>query len=255
MRSNFDHMRTIGPSPVLNSPFWKEVFCDPLPLDAQKLLRPVETVLFKGSLVTVVRNCGDHIVQVKTKEYPGDELYMDARFLEPAIDTEERTRKCPPLKDLLLKLKNWPKAIYVWGGNVTQGVPLLAEYYPLSEKADSYTKSVSILKGVDCSGLLYEATDGFLPRNTSQLLKVGRGIPIANKTVEEIVKLLVPGDLIVWNGHVIIVEEGSFVFESALPFGGTARTDLVTRLSDIMKQREPDTSFFVRRWHQEACDL
>jgi hypothetical protein len=247
-------MRATEPAPVLNTPHWQKVFSNPLPLDDQKLLRPVETVLLKGSLVKVVRTFDDHIVQVKMEEYPGEELYIDDRFLEPAKDLSERKKSCPSLKRLLQQLKNWPKTIYVWGGNVTQGVPKLAEYYPMPEKVDPITKKIWMLKGVDCSGLLYEATGGFLPRNTSELVNIGIGIPIANKSAEEIAKVLIPGDLIVWKGHVIIVEENGTVFESAATFGGTARTKLISRLTEIMKLRQPDVSFFVRRWHQDVND-
>lgn len=248
-------MKTVGPAPILNTPIWKNVFCDPLPLDKDKLLRPIETVLLTESLIRIVKICSDHIVQVNTNEYPGEELYMDDRFLVRAKDISERKRVCPPLKELLYRLKNWPKTAYIWGGNVTHGVELLAKYYPIPQKADPFVRAVWILKGVDCSGLLYEATDGFLPRNTSQLLQLGVAIPIANKTPEEIARLLIPGDLIVWKGHVMIVEEEGTVFESAVAFGGTARTNLVTRLTDITKQRQPDISFSVRRWHQDTRPL
>ena len=212
-------MRTRCPAPVLNTPHWNKVFCYPMPLDEQKLLRPVETVLLEGSLVEVMGAYDDYIVKVKTDEYPGHELYMDARFLVEAEDRLERKKQCPSLEEFLDKLKKWPKAPYIWGGNITQGVPELAEYYPMPNQIDPFTKKVWTLQGVDCSGLLYEATGGFLPRNTFELIEVGAPVPIEGKTPAEIAKLLLPADLIVWKGHVIIVEDSCITFESAALLG------------------------------------
>jgi hypothetical protein len=235
-------MRTRCPAPVLNTPHWKKVFCYPMPLDEQKLLRPVEMVLLKGSLVEVVDAYDAHIVKVKTNEYSGHELYMDDRFLEPALDGLERKKECPSLEEFLDKLKKYPKVPYIWGGNFTQGIPELAEYYPMPKEIDPFTKKVWTLQGVDCSGLLYEATGGFLPRNTSELIEVGAPVPIAGKTPNEIAKLLQPADLIVWKGHVIIVEDSGITFESAATFGGTARCNLLARLKSL------EIPFVVRRW-------
>ena len=235
-------MRTRCPAPVLNTPNWKQVFCYPMPLDEQKLLRPVETVLLEGSLVAVTAMYDEHIVKVKTNEYPGHELYMDARFLVEARDLVERKKRFPTLEEFLNRLKNWPKVPYIWGGNFTQGIPELAEYYPMPKEIDPFTKKVWTLQGVDCSGLLYEATNGFLPRNTSELIGVGTPVPIVGKTPNEIGKLLQPADLIVWKGHVIIVEEGGITFESSATFGGTARCDLLDRLTSL---KHP---YAVRRW-------
>jgi hypothetical protein len=120
-----------------------------------------------------------------------------------------------------------------------------------------------ILAGLDCSGLLYQATGGWTPRNTSGLLSFGRGIAVAGKTAVELARLLQPLDLIVWNGHVIIVLDRETAIESRLECGkegngGVVTTPLRQRLAEIMRTRRPmdvwpsegkqPGVFVVRRW-------
>ena len=70
------------------------------------------------------------------------------------------------------------------------------------------------MRGVDCSGLLYEATGGFTPRNTSALVTVWKSRPCCRSEHREIVGRLEPLDLIVWNGHVLIVLDRLRLIES-----------------------------------------
>jgi len=253
-------MRAIGPTPVFNTPKISEIFSWPLNLDSQKLLRAVEVILFPGALVEIVALKERNIIQIKTDEYSGEELYTNKEFLEIAKDDQPRKRTCPPLAVILKKFYHWPKTKYVWGGNFHKGIPLLAKLYPIPRQADRFTKMVWILKGVDCTGLLYEATNGFLPRNTGQLIEYGNSVSIFGKSDEEIAKLLIPGDLIVWRGHALFVE-GETVIESRSP-EGVVRTKLLKRLKEIRTKigRIPvddpaipfeTPSYVVRRWHPD----
>ena len=116
------------------------------------------------------------------------------------------------------------------------------------------------LAGLDCSGLLYEATDGFTPRNTSALVNYGRGIPIAGLTPGEIVQKVEPLDLIVWGGHVQIVLDRERLIESRLECGGkggvTVRP-LREAITDLVRHRKPlddygtgkGKGFVLRRWY------
>jgi cell wall-associated NlpC family hydrolase len=119
------------------------------------------------------------------------------------------------------------------------------------------------LSGLDCSGLLYQATGGWTPRNTSQLVSYGRAVQIAGKRIDEIARLLQPLDLIVWNGHVLIVLDKNRLIESRLECGnqsngGVKTTALRQRLVEIMRTRRPVDRwpiagsqrdvFVVRRW-------
>ena len=117
-----------------------------------------------------------------------------------------------------------------------------------------------MLAGVDCSGLLYEATNGFTPRNTSALLHFGKNVSIAGKSRQAITALLQPLDLLVWPGHVIIVIDGGNAIESRLvcqePDKGVRIRPLADAMSEIMKKRRPADEvqndreeFVVRRWY------
>lgn len=255
-------MRTLCATPVFNTPDLRSVFTFPLPLDDQGLLRPVETALFKGALVTIVKQWEAGVVQIKTDEYAGDQLFTHIHFLESSKDDAPRLKHCPSLEDLLGKLQKWPQTEYIWGANTHEGIPLLAKLYPMPEEADIKTRFIWMMKGVDCSGLFYEATDGFLPRNTSQLMNIGQPVTIEGKLDEEIAERLIPGDLIVWRGHVLIVERGRTLFESRIG-DGTIRTPIVQRLQEIRRNcgRLPvdDASkhlskgcYVARRWHPDV---
>jgi cell wall-associated NlpC family hydrolase len=152
---------------------------------------------------------------------------------------------------------------YVWGGNVRQGVfELLSFYYQgISHGKD---KKRLALAGLDCSGLLYEATNGWTPRNTSALIRFGDGVPVAGISLLQITALLEPLDLIVWNGHVLIVLDKQTIIESRLECGKTGNggviiSSLQQRLGSIMKTRQPTNEwptggkkkdqFVVRRWY------
>ncbi|HPE85225.1 MAG TPA: hypothetical protein PLO43_03500, partial [Chlamydiales bacterium] len=90
--------------------------------------------------------------------------------------------------------------------------------------------------GVDCSGLLYEASYGLTPRNTSELISFGEERSLEN---------LQPLDLLVWKGHVVIVLDPYHTIESRLG-KGVVITPLADRLSEI--ERELATDLFVRRF-------
>ena len=53
--------------------------------------------------------------------------------------------------------------MYTWHGNTKKGIPQMLEWYPPSEDISGVLKDKWMLKGMDCSGLLYEATDGYTP--------------------------------------------------------------------------------------------
>jgi hypothetical protein len=88
-------------------------------------------------------------------------------------------------------------------------------------------------------------------------------VHVAGKTAGEIAGSLDPLDLIVWNGHVLIVLDRGTVIESRLACGkpgngGVVITPLQQRLTEIMRTRRPVDSwpaagkqkdiFVVRRW-------
>jgi len=258
-----------GPTPILDQPNFKEIFGGSdgksLPLDEQKLLRRIETVALPGTKFFNVIQVNADIYKVNTNDYPGGPLYVDGRFLAFFHDQEppERKKEIPCISTILQKLDQLQGTPYVWGGNWSKGIPEMLEFYPPSidfSILDFDVQNHWIMKGVDCSGLLYEATDGNTPRNTSGLLSFGQSISIENLSAEMISDKLEKGDLIVWKGHVVIVKDTCTAIESR-GGKGVVQTDLQERIEEIIKERKPvddwnstvslGNRFVVRRWHPE----
>ncbi|MBV5340683.1 MAG: C40 family peptidase [Deltaproteobacteria bacterium] len=260
-------------APVLNTPDFKSVFGGAkgktLKVDRCGQVRELEYIAMPGTLFTISKKQHSGTVdvyQVETDEYsapPNVRLHVEGRFLK-LERTAPAPRKpvLPPREEILSALRSSAGSPYVWGGNVTSGVPELAAwFYKDISEAD---RGRLTLAGLDCSGLLYHATGGWTPRNTSQLTSFGQGVAITGKQSIEIASLLQPLDLIVWNGHVIIVLDSQTAIESRLACGkpgggGVVMTPLSQRIAEIMHTRSPtntwpvstkhENSFVVRRWY------
>lgn len=258
------------PTPLLNTHDFLSSFGGhsgiDIPLDSQRLLRSVECVAFPGAKFTVIEQVSDHIVRAATQEYPGQDVFVDRRFLTP-VDEEpkERERSLPSILTLLGGLESLVGTRYIWGGNWPAGIPLLLEHYPPKidiAHLDPLLADTWQLKGVDCSGLLYYVTNGVTPRNTSALLNFGRPVPIEGKQPDEIVHQLNDLDLIVWKGHVVIVYDHERSIES-LAGKGVIKQSLQERIEELVqeKKRVPvddyaasvdiGDRFVVRRWHPD----
>ncbi|MBS1517313.1 MAG: peptidoglycan endopeptidase [Bacteroidetes bacterium] len=252
-------------TPVLNTPDYDNVFGgatrDSLKLDDQGLIREMEFIAFPNTVFEIIEKIpkGDHsIFKVVTEDYPykSSSLYVDSRFVEvTSTKPEDRVKKMPGKSEILQNIIKFEGYGYMWGGNYAVGIERMLTYYKPSSEIDTPLKNKWSLKGVDCSGLIYEATNGSTPRNTSSLIKYGRGLEIAGKTADEISGMLEPLDLIAWNGHVIIVLDKNTVIEST-PDKGVHKTDLMKRIGEVMNERLPVNDwegteglrFVVRRW-------
>ena len=245
----------ITATPVLNTPAFKEVFGGRLKLDPCKGVRPIEFIALTGTLFRIegeLENEGVKLYRVTSNDYPYPSTtgyFVDARFVRLAADPlQERPRALPGLAELQRRLMAALGKPYVWGGNLKDGVPLLSELYP----------QAAPLAGVDCSGLLYEATQGFTPRNTSALFRFGVPVPVAGLSAERIAEKLQPLDLIVLKGHVMVVLDRDSIIESTMGCqggGGVHLTPLRGELRRLMKTRQPmdqlpagAKGFVVRRW-------
>ena len=263
----------LAPTPVLNSPDFKAVFVGAngrmLKVDRCGQVRELEFIALPGTVFTIMKkiNSGSNaIYQVETDEYavpPRVKLYIDSRFVRLShIAPQSRKKSLPPRGEVVAKLREAIGSSYVWGGNVKNGVPELSAWFYQDSMA-GIDKQLA-LAGLDCSGLLYSTTGGWTPRNTSQLLAFGQGVVVAGKSPTEIVSTLQPLDLIVWNGHVIIVLDQQTAIESRLECGkpgqgGVVVTPLPTRIAEIMHARKPVNAwqgdgkrrdiFVVRRWY------
>ena len=228
-------------TPVLNRFDFKSVFggvSGTLPFDQENLVRAFEMIAFPGTVFEILEKHSDHILQVRTAEYPTlGPLFVDSRFgTQTKKRPSEREKKLPSPKKILERMKNQLGKPYIWGGNRCMGVPELLLYYP-PKKILTPLESVSwTCQGVDCSGLLYEAVGGALPRNTQDLLFAGRSVPIEGVEWEQIPELLQPLDLIIWNGHMTIVYDDKSVIESKHEWGGVCMTDLQKRLRIIREE-------------------
>lgn len=260
-------------TPVLNTPDFSAVFGGgsgrDLDTDRCGQVRSLEFITLPGTVFTLrnkLRSGSADIYEVDTDEYaapPKVRLYVDGRSLtiERGIPAP-RKALMPSRDEIVAALKESVGASYVWGGNILNGVPELMAWFDKSVGEASRRRLT--LAGLDCSGLLYHATGGATPRNTSQLLAFGRGIDVAGKPASEIAALLQSLDLIVWNGHVIIVLDRQTAIESRLAcgsptHGGVVMTPLTERLAEIMRTRHPVNIwpagekrldiFVVRRWY------
>lgn len=262
-----------GMTPVLNTPAIASIFGgrnhSRLKTDACGQVRELEFIALPGTPFRIIASRtvdGATVHQVESGDYPappGVRLYLDDRFVERR-DTPPslRLRALPAREQLVSRLRDALGAPYVWGGNALQGVPELLDYFYRPGMGAGEGRLT--LAGLDCSGLLYHASDGWTPRNTSQLVGFGRAVPVAGKRPEEIALLLEPLDLIVWKGHVIIVLDRATAIESRLECdrpgsGGVLATPLLTRLREVASSRRPvdiwpaagngKGIFVVRRWY------
>jgi hypothetical protein len=260
-------------TPVLNTPDFNAVFGGSsrqnLKVDRCGQVRELEFIALPGSVFTILkkhRSGTASIYQVETDEYdapPNVRLYVDGRFLKLQFAAPPPRRvSLPAHEEIVSALRASVGKPYVWGGNVPGGVPELEKWF--YENVMEGDRERIRLAGLDCSGLLYYATGGWTPRNTTQLLTYGHGVVIAGKQSAEIVTMLQPLDLIVWDGHVIIVLDRQTAIESRLECSrlgneGVVLTQLSHRMAKITRTRRPVNVwqggkksrdiFVVRRWY------
>ena len=262
-------------TPVLNSPALSNIFGGvdgrSLKTDRCGQVRQLEFIALPGTvfrLLGKVPGSAATAYRVETDDYPapdGVSLYVDSRFIELRDERPPaRIRTLPTREQVIAALKKEIGSPYVWGGNIPEGVDaLVGTFYPAGTAIDDRVKRRITLAGVDCSGLLYQATGGWTPRNTSLLVSYGAGVAVEGKDARQIAESLKPLDLIVWNGHVVIVLDRDTAIESRLTCGqpangGVVTTPLQQRLTEIMRTRRPVDAwpakgkqkgiFVIRRW-------
>jgi len=265
------------PAPVLNTPDFASVFGGrdgkTLRLDPSGLIREVEFVALPGTAFRIeesLKRGGQTIYRVTTDDYPyptKSGYFIDSRFVRTADNPPPlRPRHLPPRQTVIDNLLAAQGSRYVWGGNQRAGVPQLLHFYPPASSSSLSPAAADLweLRGVDCSGLLYEATGGYTPRNTSALVEYGRPLPISGLDTERIIRRVEPLDLIVWSGHVMILLDRKRVIESRLDpsgkGGGVIVRPLREALMGLLKGRVPldeypsaavkgVKGFVIRRWY------
>ncbi|OQA57058.1 MAG: hypothetical protein BWY42_00747 [Candidatus Omnitrophica bacterium ADurb.Bin277] len=273
------YARAERPAPVLNTADFRSVFGGrdgkTLKRDPQGLVREIEFIALPGTAFEIEsshRVAGHLIYRVRTADYPSraSGLFVDSRFVTVSPNPfPKRPKIVPPRETILKRMLNRRGTKYVWGGNFAGGIPELLRFYPPSAALDPGTKNMWTLRGLDCSGLLYEAADGALPRNTSDLISFGKPVLIAGLTAERIAARLEPLDLIVWKGHVIIVLDREHTIESCVncsPGGGVTVRKSVEVLKEAMSARTPannypartspsEKPFVIRRWYSSYREV
>ncbi len=260
------------PTPVLNTADFSLAFGGAdgktLALDDQGLIRAVEFIALPGTVFRIenaFKVKGTLIYQVNTDEYPPQKtgLYIDSRFVSVSVaPIPSRKKQLPSKKQILDKMVSNQGLPYVWGGNFSHGIAEMLQFYAPSQQLPRTTQDKWALYGLDCSGLLYEATDGITPRNTSDLISFGKPVTIAGLSPAQIAAKLLPLDLIVWKGHVIIVLDQNHTIESCVGCsakGGVTIRDLKTVVTQVMSTRKAannypaqtkpnEKPFVIRRW-------
>ncbi len=259
------YVKAIMPAPVLNTVDFRSVFGGEsgteVKRDNQGLIRELEFIALPNTLFKINAEYTDGetlIYEVTTKDYPytSTQLFIDSRFVMDAENASDRSEALPTKEEIISRMEKVDGYQYMWGGNFADGIKQLVEYYAPSSEISAPLKSQWCLEGVDCSGLLYQATNGNTPRNTSSLVYYGEAVDVEAKTPEEIAASLEPLDLIVWKGHVIIVIDKNTVIESSNP-EGVHKTNLIDRLYSVMNDRTGVNDydsyngkrFVIRRWH------
>ncbi len=262
----------IGPTPVFNNHRFPGALGNHTHLHPRaRLYHGLLFTAFPGTAFEVAgtRKSGKLIlVRVKTNEYNCKTCWVDSRHLKFSSKPFPTRRTVMPKKSVILKF--FDDAVkagvpYCWGCNFVTGVPRMIQDFQLTQK--QLKRYPWDFKGLDCSGLLYGATGGATPRDTSRLLDYGVPVPIAGRTAEQIIASLRPLDIIVWQGHMVIVEPDGTVVETVNRLRRkfirkTIRTPVEERLGEIMARRRPVNNywdkrhlsglrFVVRRWHPE----
>jgi len=263
-------------TPVLNTPDFAGVFGggdgNTLRADSCGHIRALEFIALPGTRFRIEETRGkgsNTVYRVATEDYPypaPNGYYVDSRFVQTGKEQPPtRALKLPPRTKVIANLLAAQGRDYVWGGNVSSGIPQMLRLFPPRQPLSPEAAGRWQMRGVDCSGLLYEATGGVTPRNTSALVGYGKAVPVAGLNAAAIVGRLEPLDLIVWNGHVLIVLDRLRLIESrpdctGKPAGVRVRP-LRAALDEIMKGRTPMNSFgepaaagvkgfVVRRWYE-----
>ncbi|HUD00781.1 MAG TPA: hypothetical protein VMR37_00475 [Rhabdochlamydiaceae bacterium] len=232
------------PTPIFNTP---EIPFNQRPLkkDSQGRLMEMETIAFPGTKFRCVKEISERILQVETAEYHSTApLYVDSRFLQTApAEASEREKNLPSIDKILRWMEDRIGLRYFWGGNWEAGIPELLEFYPALKNASPEDRDDAVCRGLDCSGLLYQATNGYTPRNTSDLILFGREVPLEQ---------IKPLDLLVWKGHMIVVRSPTTLIESRMGYGVVVSPfqQRYLEVSELLKTQ--NKTLYIRRWYPDS---
>ncbi len=246
------------PTPIFNTPEIASLFRLPLPLDSRGFLLQLETIALPGTFFQIEKRISEQICQITTPAYSGQKLFVDIRFLGEEISPPP---SLPSIAALQKRLLSFIGSRYLWGGNWKEGLPHMLSFFPPPRTLTSEEERLWCLRGVDCSGLLYEATNGLLPRNTLDQVKIGRTLASSGP--------FLPLDLLFYRqngvGHVVALLDKATCIESRATKGGVLITPLQERLEELRATHRAASSrkeYLTRshhylwiRWHPETLTM
>ncbi|MCT4575635.1 MAG: hypothetical protein N4A43_05255 [Alphaproteobacteria bacterium] len=225
--------------------------------DKSSLVREIEAQTFPGTVWKIAEKIKVNNIKLykaQTPEYwntPKDfYFYIDARSVKTKF-IKPRARKLilPNKEELLEKLNEIKKQTqkelipYIWGGNTLQGINENEKFYSRGKdlsKLNKQDKKQFFLQGLDCTGLLYYITDGYTPRNSSWLRTFGDPVGIEDKSIDDIIKMVKPLDIIVHQGHIVLILNSEETIESRLSKGGgVVITPIRERFEELFETKVP----------------
>lgn len=258
------YARTIIPTPLFWLPtdevdinnilWWKGT--TGMKVNGNNMIIDLAVVLPPDTPVTLMKKIeknGFTYYQVRTREFDAGRgakvgYFLDARYIEKTEKKpEEKIQILPSFQEIIDHLLATSGTVYIWWGTWYQGIPENEHFFPSQVKLSSLEKKRKLMKGVDCSWLLYQATNGYTPRNSRSLLNFWEAVKIEGKSVDKIAKLVKPLDLIVRDGHVVIVLDEKRTIESrgrGKNPGGVEIVETKKRLEEIFNTRKPVNDYF-----------
>lgn len=244
-------------SPVFNIPniykFLSEIDGE-VKSDKKGLVPQISFVAPPGKEFEIIEEIEESgYIILKVKPVDSEKIYyMDSRFTEQS-DSEKNHSGKLSREEIIRNLKAMEGYPYEYGGSIANGVYKFESMYEITGLKEKWKP-----KGLDCSGLIYQATNGLTPRTSTAITEFGEGLDIEDKELDEIIEMVEPLDIIGYPGHVLIVIDKSKVMESS-PKKGVRILQLETRLKQLMKERNPVNSvkgedknkiFVIRRWYK-----
>lgn len=238
-------------------------------IDQLSIVLPVWTPV---TLIKKIQNWKFTYYEVRNRDFDvwyweKDWYYLDSRFIK--IDeskSAEHVHNVPDMSTIFKTLLAAVDSQYIWWGSYYQWIPEINELYPTPDdvKLSTWEQQYKILQWTDCSWLLWQATNWYTPRTTRSLLTFWDSVPISWFTVDQIVWIVKPLDLIVWAGHVVIILSDEYAIESIWKDDFKWWVEIVKldeRLKDIFTRRQPvndwnksklpdKEKFVVRRWYK-----
>ncbi len=150
-----------------------------LKLNGNNLIMELAVVLPPESPLTLMKKIekdGFTYYQVRTREFDAGRgakvgYFVDARFIQKTDQKlVERPQTLPSFQEIKNNLLAASGTVYIWGGSWYQGIPEIDKLFPSDVQLSSLDQKRKLMQGVDCSGLLYQATNGYTPRNSRSLL-------------------------------------------------------------------------------------